>query len=157
MKVDITLPADYAQVVVDTNVLISAALLPQSIPAQLVDWLLQHSLLVFSPATFAELESRLWKPKFDRYLSLDVRKSLVKDFNASAFGVNVSSALGAQKYSRDSNDDIFIHTALAAGVSRLITGDDDLLSVSTVGSLRILKPRAALDEIQTNYPINTPN
>ncbi len=32
--------------------------------AELVDWLLAEKRLVFSQTTFAELESRIWKPKF---------------------------------------------------------------------------------------------
>jgi predicted nucleic acid-binding protein len=40
--------------------------------------------LVFSQATFDELESRLWRPKFDRYLDLETRRLLLHDFNAVA-------------------------------------------------------------------------
>ena len=46
-------------------------------------------------------------------------------------------------------DDAFIQTTLAAGATRLITGDDDLLCLDPLGELRILTPRAALDELQT--------
>ena len=69
MKVERTLPACYAQVVADTNVLISAALSPDGAPARLLERLHKESRLVFAPATFAELETRLWKPKFDRWLT----------------------------------------------------------------------------------------
>ena len=54
---------DFARVVVDTNVLLSAALSPRGAPAELVDKLLAEGRLVFSRVTFAELESRIWKPK----------------------------------------------------------------------------------------------
>ena len=74
----------YARVVVDTNVLLSAALVPEGVPARLLDWLLAHSRLVFSSTTFAELETRLWKPKFDRYVSIEQRKRLLHDLKASA-------------------------------------------------------------------------
>lgn len=39
---------------------------------------------VFSAATFAELEARLWKPKFDRYLSMEIRRAILHDVNAAA-------------------------------------------------------------------------
>src|SRR3546814_4131097 len=64
--------------VVDTNVLISAALSPRSAPAQIVDCLLQHATLVFSQETFQELETRLWRPKFDHYLDIDRRRLLLR-------------------------------------------------------------------------------
>ena len=147
MKAESGLPSCYALVVIDTNVLLSAALLPLSAPAMLVDRLLGDGRLVFSKATFAELETRLWKPKFDRYLSLEIRRKLLHDLDASALWVEIPTELSIRTFSRDSTDDVFIHTALAATVSRLITGDQDLLVLHPLDSLHILGPRAALDEI----------
>src|SRR3989338_11549579 len=120
MKAEAPLAPPYAQVVVDTNVLLSAALLPQSLPALLLDHLLVQGRLVFSKASFAELETRLWKPKFDRYLSLEIRRNLLHDLDASALWVQVPAELAARTFSRDSTDDVFMHTSLAANVSRLI-------------------------------------
>lgn len=50
---------DFARAVVDTNVILSAALSPHGVPAEVVDWLLAHARLIFTDATFAELESRI--------------------------------------------------------------------------------------------------
>lgn len=50
----------------DTDVWISAALNREGPPALVVRRVLAHGIHVFSPATFAELEARLWRPKFDR-------------------------------------------------------------------------------------------
>jgi uncharacterized protein len=148
MKVDPGLEGDYARVVVDTNVLLSAALTPHGAPAELVDWLLAEWRLVFSQTTFAELESRIWKPKFDRYLTIEHRKRLLHELNACALWVDIPSAVSAQSFSRDVKDDAFVHAAMAAGSSRLISGDDDLLCLHPLGMLHILSPRAALDEIR---------
>ncbi|MEX2130726.1 MAG: hypothetical protein WD772_04515 [Pseudohongiellaceae bacterium] len=60
--------------------------------------------------------------------------------------------MSTRTYSRDSTDDVFVHTAQAAKVSRLITGDQDLLELLQLESLRILNPRAALDEIEESKP-----
>jgi uncharacterized protein len=130
--------------VVDTNVLISAALSPAGAPAQVVDALLLNGILVFSNATFAELETRLWRPKFDTYLSLEQRQSLLHDFNAVAHWVDVSAELAAASYCRDASDDTFIHTALAAQAPLLIMGDADLLEVAAIPGLRIVSPAQAL-------------
>ena len=54
--------------VVDTNVWIGAALPPTGAPAQVLRLVLLRGIVVFSEATFAELETRLWKRKFDRYI-----------------------------------------------------------------------------------------
>ena len=68
--------------VVDSNVLISAALAAGSVPARVVSWLLQHGRLLLCDETFADLETRLWRPKFDRYLSLESRRLLLHDLRA---------------------------------------------------------------------------
>jgi putative PIN family toxin of toxin-antitoxin system len=149
------LPRVYDKVVLDTNVLISAALSAQGVPAQLLDCVLQQGRLVFSAASFAELESRIWRPKFDRYLSLEMRRRLLHDLAACARWVDVPANLAACSWSRDRSDDAFIHTAIAAEVCRLVTGDDDLLCLHPLtlpGAdgdlvLHLVTPRQALDEI----------
>jgi hypothetical protein len=59
--------------VLDTNVLISAALSRQGSPYVLVQRALAEARIVFSEPTFEELRGRLYRPKFDRYISLDMR------------------------------------------------------------------------------------
>jgi uncharacterized protein len=130
--------------VVDTNVLISAALSPNGAPAQVVDALLRDGQLVFLNATFAELETRIWKPKFDRYLNMEQRASLLHDFNAAAHWVEIPDELSAITYCRDADDDKFIQTALAAQAPLLITGDADLLEVPAMPGLQIVSPAQAL-------------
>lgn len=147
MKVDSGLLVNYERVVVDTNVLLSAALSPRGVPAELVDRLLAEGRLVFSQATFAELETRIWKSKFDRYLPIERRNRLLHELNGSAHWVEVPPAIAAQTFSRDAKDDPFVHVAMAAGVTRLISGDNDLLWLHPLDALHIISPRTALDEI----------
>lgn len=147
MKGDPAVQARYGRVVVDTNVLLSAALSPAGAPAMLIDRLLNVGRLVFSAATFAELEGRIWLPKFDRYLPIDLRRRILQQARASAVWVDISAELAQRTFSRDPKDDAFIQTAFAASASRLVTGDDDLLCLDPLGELRILTPRAAWDEL----------
>jgi putative PIN family toxin of toxin-antitoxin system len=139
--------ADYSKVVVDTNVLLSAALSPRGTPAELVDRLLAEGRLIFSEATFAELASRIWKPKFDRYLPIERRKQILFELNSSSLWVEIPVAISNQIFSRDVKDDPFIHAALAANATRLVSGDDDLLCLHPLNNLHIVTPRTALDEI----------
>ena len=138
-------------VVIDTNVWISAFLMKTGAPAAVVRQVIAHGRPVFSAQTFAELEARLWLPKFDHYLGMDDRKQLLQDTNALAHWVEVPPALAAQKFCRDADDDKFIHAALAAEAPWLVTGDQDLLQVPALPRLRILSPAAALrlPEFQT--------
>lgn len=75
--------------VLDTNVLIRAAFSNQGAPAQLLRKVLQDHRLVFSQPTFDELHTRLYRPKFDRYLTLELRQRLLHDFNACAHWVEL--------------------------------------------------------------------
>jgi len=147
MKVDSAVLARHGLVVVDTNVLLSAALSPGGVPAMLMDRLLDVGRLVFSAATFAEMDERIWLPKFDRYLTIERRRRIVLQARAAAVWIDIPAELAQRAFSRDPKDDAFIHAALAAGATRLITGDDDLLCLDPLGELRILTPRAALDAL----------
>ena len=143
MKVDVR--GSVAQrVVIDTKVWISAALTQQGAPAKLVRHVLERGIPVFSPATFAELEERFWRPKFDRYLSMELRRKILHDLNAAAHWVDVPARIATQRFCRDSDDDKFIQTALVAQAPWLVTGDRDLLEAPALPGLRILSPAAAL-------------
>lgn len=137
------------RLVIDTNVLISAALSAQGAPAQLLHTVLSEHQLVFSQVTFEELRTRIYRPKFDRYISLENRQRLLHDLDACAHWVDLG--LGVNKppsYCRDPDDDFFIATALQAQAPLLVIGDQDLLDVPPVDGLLILAPAQALAWLQ---------
>jgi putative PIN family toxin of toxin-antitoxin system len=130
--------------VVDSNVWLSAALSPDGTPAQVLRNLLLNGEVIFSDATFNELETRIWRPKFDRYISLETRRSILRDIKGAAHWVSIPAEMTAQAYCRDPDDDVFIHTALAAQAPCLISGDKDLLAVPQISGLSIVSPAQAL-------------
>lgn len=141
------------RVVVDTNVWISGMLTRAGAPAQLVRTVLQHGRPVFSAQTFAELEDRLWRPKFDRYVSMELRRALLGDLQSVAHWVDIPVTLSNREFSRDSADNKFIHAALAAEARWLVSGDQDLLVLAgdlaseglrIVGVVEMLKDADAL-------------
>jgi len=127
--------------VLDTNVLISAALSSNGAPHALVQHILNNGCLVFSTTTFEELRSRIYRPKFDVYLSLEMREGLLHDFSACAKWVEPDVFL---PYSRDPSDDVFIATAVKAGLTFLVSGDKDLLEAPMPQGMRVLLPALAL-------------
>lgn len=131
--------------VIDTNVLISAALLSGSLPAALVGRVLRDCRIVFSSATFAELETRIWRPKFDRYITLENRELLLHDLAAAAEWVEPATVA---TNSGDADDDKFVHVALAAKARWLVTGDSDLLTLRQVEDVVILTPAQALRRLE---------
>lgn len=132
---------------IDSNVWISAALSPSGSPARLVQQVLEQGMPVFSPQTFTELETRLWKPKFDPYLSKEMRHRILHDLNAYAYWVEIPPEMAVQTFCRDADDDKFIHTALVSQAVYLVTGDQDLLALYAsplLSGLCILRPAEAL-------------
>ena len=128
---------------IDTNVLISAALSARGMPARLVQLVLERGVLVFSQPTFDELKTRLYRPKFDRYISLELREAVLHDLSAAARWVEIGEPA---RYCRDRSDDMFIETALAARAGLVVSGDQDLLQAPPIQGLRILNPQQALAE-----------
>lgn len=131
--------------VLDTNVLISAALSRKGSPHALVQHLLANARIVFSQSTFEELRTRLYRPKFDRYINLDMRERVLRDLSACALWVEVDDQ---GRWSIDPDGDKFIATALRVPGCVLVSGDSDLLTATVPVGLRILTPAQALDAIQ---------
>lgn len=130
------------RVVLDTNVLISAALQPKGPPRAVIDAVrAAGGALVFSDESYEELRSRLARPKFDRYVSTEARERFIVQLQAASEWVAISGAvLGC----RDPDDDKLLETALAGDADCLVTGDKDLLVMSPYRNLPILEPRAFL-------------
>jgi len=128
--------------VIDTSILISAALSPLGKPAEVVDRLVKTGTLIFSPLTFDELVSRLSRPKFDRYIETSERQQYLEKLAAVAHWVEIAGTL---KACRDANDDMFLETALAGSAEVIITGDQDLLVMDPFGEIRIVTAAVALD------------
>ena len=103
---------------------------------------------MFSSETFAELETRLWRPKFDRYITLEQRKSILHDLDMIAHWVEIT---GQPHYSRDRDDDKFVETAIAGQAEALISGDSDLLDLGVVEGVSILSPRQFRDKFDRNF------
>lgn len=135
------------RVVIDTNVWISGQLTIAGVAAELTRLVIQHGLPVFSDQTFDELKTRLWRPKFDRYLSVDRRNMMLQEVHISGFWVDVPPDIADLSFCRDASDDKFIQLALSAEASMLVTGDQDLLVLAEelrAQGLLILTPNEAL-------------
>lgn len=80
-------------------------------------------------------------------MKADPRLQVVIDTHvwiSAALWTDIPPERAAQRHSRDPPDDVFIHTALAAGAGWLITGDQDLLTVAPINGLQVCTPADAL-------------
>jgi hypothetical protein len=130
------------RVVVDTNVLISAALLSTSTPAKLLDALKEsRAILLFSTETQKELQTRIMKKKFDQYVSLAKRQRFLAQLDAvTEYIPIVNRPMGC----RDQDDNKFLETAVIGKADCLVTGDNDLLAMDPLQGIPIVLPAKAL-------------
>ena len=129
--------------VVDTNVLISALLQPSGRTAEVLSAIrAAGGVLLFSDETFAELASRLLRPKFDRYVAPATRQRFLGDLAGVAEWVTIT---GVVHVCRDPDDDKFLETAINGEADCLVTGDADLRTLDPFHGVRILTPRTFLE------------
>jgi putative PIN family toxin of toxin-antitoxin system len=116
----------FDRIVVDTNVFVSAVLLPLSIPRQAVHKALDHGVLLFSDATMTELEEVLTRSKFDQYSGIAERMRFLGQLRSTAGFVSITQLV---RECRDPKGDKFLEVALNGGADVIITGDADLLAL----------------------------
>jgi len=125
------------RVVLDTNVLISAALSPLGKPFACLRWVLDNATLIVSRELLEELETRLTRPKFNKYVDDLRRRAFVADLGLSAVQVELS---GMVRFCRDPDDDKLLEIAVVGRVDCLVTGDQDLLVLDPFQGIPILTP-----------------
>src|SRR5437588_4576443 len=112
------------RIVIDTNVLISAVLSPLGNPFACLRWVLDNATLIVSRELLEELETRLARPKFNKYVDDSRRRAFLTDLGLSAVQVELS---GLVRVCRDPDDDKLLEIAVVGRADCLVTGDQDLL------------------------------
>ncbi len=128
--------------VLDTNVLVSAALFENSLPHKAFEKANKMGKLLVSTATLQELEKVLERTKFDKYLSLDKRKTFLAYIAQNAELVPVTLTIEA---CRDTKDNQFLEVAVCGKADAIITGDTDLLVLHPFENIPILSPKDFLE------------
>ncbi len=106
------------RVVIDTNVAVSAALLPRSVPRQAFDRALEQGIVLISSATVVELHDVLRRPQFDKYVHEDERLAFLATLVREAELVVVTDVVTT---CRDPKDNKFLELALSGEVMDLLT------------------------------------
>ncbi len=129
-------------VVLDTNILISAALQAKGPSRAVLNWVRQaDAALIFSLETLEELRSRLLRPKFDKYLTAEIRHTYLAQIEAVAEIVGIS---GAKMGCRDGDDDKVLETALMGNADVIVTRDADLLVMVPFQGVEVLTAQGFL-------------
>ena len=128
--------------VLDTNVLVSALLVPGSKPRRALDRAFQEGKVLLSFATLAELYDVLHRKQFRRYIEEEDVRSFIAALARESDWIDVNVQINA---CRDPKDNKFLEIALSGRATHLITGDADLLVLDPFQGIRILSPQEFLD------------
>ena len=128
-------------IVIDTGVLVSAAIRPQSVPALALQKALLHHELCVSEATFAELREVLSRSKFDRYAAAKTRRAFVDGLLLHVRLVEVSQVVNDCS---DPKDNKFLALALTVNAEMIVASDPHLTVMHPWRGIPILPPAAFL-------------
>ena len=131
-------------VVLDTNVLVSAALFPLSHPWRVFDIVRGQGSLIASVETLAEIDTVLKRPRFDRYLRRTLREEFLEGLGQMVRVVEITQTIRA---CRDPKDDKFLELALSGRATHIISGDRDLLDLHPFRGIPIRTPGAFLSAV----------
>jgi putative PIN family toxin of toxin-antitoxin system len=123
------------RIVLDSNVILSAALFRQSSPRQALDKAAVSGQILMSSEIIGELEDIFNRPKFDKYSSKQVRNEFLNDFLTVVENVEIAQKIAI---CRDRKDDKFLELAVNGKADYIITGDQDLLVLNPFQDIAII-------------------
>jgi uncharacterized protein len=129
------------RVVLDTGVLVSAAIRPDSVPALALEKALLNFDVCVSRDTLDELATVLSRAKFDQYAPLRQREDFVAGFRARAVVGEVNTTVSDCV---DPKDNKFLALAETAEADLIVSSDPHLTNLHPWHGIPILPPAAFL-------------
>jgi putative PIN family toxin of toxin-antitoxin system len=122
--------------VLDTNVVVSALLLANSIPRQAFDKALEQGTILISVPVILELADVLSRKKLNKYLLEDERMRFLIGLLKETELIDTTEPIAI---CRDPNDDLEL--AVDGNADYIVTGDADLLVLHPFRGIQILTPK----------------
>lgn len=138
------------KVVVDTNLLISSAILSKSLPDKLIKaWLKDSFTLLISREQLEEIKEVSQREKVKKYPLFTKRiVELLENIEFVAQLIEPLSNKDLPLHGRDPEDDFMLASGLGGDVDYLVTGDEDLLVLNgnpALGKLKIITVKEFLN------------
>jgi putative PIN family toxin of toxin-antitoxin system len=128
--------------VLDTNVIVSALLLPDSVPRRAFDKALDHGTIIISTPVLLELAAVLTRDRLNKYLTEQERMRFLVALLKEAELVDIAQQIND---CRDPNDNKFLELAVCGKADVIVTGDHDLLDLNPFREIRLINPRDFLE------------
>jgi uncharacterized protein len=124
--------------VFDTNVVVSALLLADSIPRQAFDKALDQGTVLISVPVILELADVLSRKKLNKYLLENERMRFLIGLLRETELIDTTETI---TICRDPKDNKFLELAVDGNADYIVTGDADLLVLHPFRGIQILTPR----------------
>lgn len=128
--------------VLDTNMMISAMLLPSSTVRLAFDRATSQGTILLSDEISSELDRIIHKSKFDKYILESERVEFLSSLIQNSSLIEVSANISA---CRDPEDDKFLELAVSGAATAIVSGDQDLVVLNPFRGIPILTPRQFLE------------
>lgn len=130
--------AEPKRIVIDTSIAISAAILPNSISNRAFSLALQHFQLVSSDSTLAELIEVIYRAKFDKYLTDEMRLEFLTVVAQASEFITIRSVI---KDCPDPKDNQFLELAIDGEANIILSGDPHLTDMNPYRNIIIIGPK----------------
>jgi hypothetical protein len=130
--------------VFDTSVVVSAVLLPRSVPRQAFDRVQEQGRVLISAATVNELNEVLRRQRFGKYVREAQRLEFLAALIREAELVDVTEVVTE---CRDPKDNKFLELAVSGKATYIISGDKDLLALHPFRGIPVIAPQVFLLQV----------
>ncbi len=121
--------------VVDNNILVSALLVKNSAPFQVISKIEEQGVILYSEATLLELNQVLNRKKFVKYFTVEEKQAFIFKLLEKSELVEIEESINI---CRDPKDDKFLELAFSGKADFIITGDQDLLVLNPLRNIEII-------------------
>ncbi len=121
--------------VVDNNILVSALLVKNSAPFQVISKIEERDVILYSEETLLELNQVLSRKKFIKYFAIEEKQAFIFKLLEKAELVEIEESINI---CRDPKDDKFLELAFSGKADFIITGDQDLLVLNPFRNIEII-------------------
>ena len=121
--------------VVDNNILVSALLIKNSVPFQVISKIEERGVILYSEATLLELNQVLNRKKFVKYFTVEEKQAFIFKLLEKSELVEIEESINI---CRDPKDDKFLELAFSGKADFIITGDQDLLVLNPFRNIEII-------------------
>ncbi|MBI2142049.1 putative toxin-antitoxin system toxin component, PIN family [Candidatus Woesearchaeota archaeon] len=142
--------SERVRVVLDTNVIVSAAISEEGNPARVFQLILLGMIEnVTTQQIIDEIKEVFERPRIARLISAEGKEFVISNFEKSSIKVMAKSKFDVIK--DDSDDNKFIEAAIDGGADYIISGDAHLQELIKFRNIIIFSPKEFLDDFANKH------